>query len=262
MGTKKNRIQYIELFKRNILLLYILFLEMICLLFEYNGGRAASLSVDWTTAFKITFDTLYSYLLMINWPICIFMIFIMIVGMSLGVKQQKNEFFKLMYTLIASEIIVVVYMILLFSRIGGHKFSNPTSIFTLIAYFFIIFSLSMSLIVHNYKKVIFLIQILIPAIAIYVITGEYMQSMAYYDDVEINYSVNKNIIEQFIHADTEGKEMFELHVPEDGLGRAEFSGDRIANTLYKHGIIKTLSSPILVLENLEYFIEDNVSNID
>ena len=61
-------------------------------------------------------------------------------------------------------------------------------------------------------------------------------------------AVNENIIQQFIVADINNVDELELHIPESG-----FSGERIATTLYKHGVVSKRYYPTIVLENENYF---------
>ncbi len=253
---KKNKFEFWKFFRQNIFYLYVFFLEVICLLFEPNGGRASDLSVDWTSACADTLRDLWGVAKqgkITVWIIIGTTIFFEIVATLRKKTTQKER--KVISILLFSIGLTWVYMFLLFSRIGENKIARSENVFTLLGYLLILFSFCLSSLIKRKQELCILLVFGCGLAFAYMLGGRYEQSMSYYKgNADVAYLTNKNIIEQFIVADQLGQDEFELHIPQSGLGYYPFSGNRIAGTLYNHKIVHNIHHPILVLENDEYFV--------
>lgn len=248
----------INFIKRNILYIYIFVIELVCLIFEANGGRASSLEVDWKTTFFNTISDLYSVLVKCNRVIVICATIVLVIALMLVFLNRKDKqeakirnFFRISWY---SLLLVDFYMFFLFARIGDNKIARSENVLTLLVYGIILCTGSIAYILKRFNAVMLAMPLLTVVMYIYAIGGTYEPSISYYEgNTKICLAVNENIIEQFITADKNNIDEIELHIPERGLGNYSFSGERIANTLYKHGIISRRYHPILVLEDISYF---------
>lgn len=249
----------ITFWKRNILLVTIFVLELICLIFEANGGRASSISVNWSTAFSDTYDDLKYVFSLRNPLVWVTMLIAIGCGTVLAIFEKKDETYKKCFAfVIASGWIVGMYMFLLCSRTGESNITRPENLLTILFFTLLLFTVSLGKIVQKYRKSVIIVFVSGILFGIYAIGGNYEQSMSYYDgDGRFALMVNNNIIEQFINADLKRVDQFELHLPTSGLGYYPFSGERIATTLYRHKIVNMLHHPVTVLENDYLYFTDS-----
>lgn len=258
---KENKIRElisVRFIKRNIIYIYLFMMELLCLIFEANGGRANSLEVNWATAFSRAIIDLYTVYSKSNKLVITCVTIIIVIALLLAFINRKNKqdisikkFFGISYY---SLILVNVYMFLLFSRVGDNKIARSENILTMLIYGFVICAGSAAYILRKFDLVTVIIPFITVITFIYVVGGNYESSISYYGgNIKMCMAVNENIIQQFIVADINNVDELELHIPESGLGNYSFSGERIATTLYKHGVVSKRYYPTIVLENENYF---------
>lgn len=240
--------------KRNILYCYIFALEIVTLFYEANGGRAESLDVDWKNAFSNTIKDLQWVYGQRNRLICACLGMICLIGILLIFTSRSKPLKKTLIAAYYSLFVTWIYMFLLFARIGNNKIARSENVFTLLFFMLLITCVMIGYLLSK-SKVAQCASVMVAGILfLYACGGRYEPSDSYYNgDAETCYAVNNSIINQFVLADKQRMDVFELHIPADGLGYYSFSGERIATTLYKHKIVSSIHHPVLVLEDIEYF---------
>ena len=128
--------------KRYCFFIYSFLLELICLIFEYNGGRAQDLSFDADFAFgDIMIDVKYIWI-NINKKIAItcvvaicYAILTYIYRKRKGIANNTdNTYIKALKIMLFSFGLTLIYMVLLYVRIGQHKLQRSENIFVIYAW--------------------------------------------------------------------------------------------------------------------------------
>lgn len=242
--------------KRNMYCLYTFCLEVVCLVFEYNGGRAQSFDVDMMTELSNMRTDIAYILRHINRPVFIGMVIVFLLAGGICIKSGDKMLLRIMGLCTSALILTVLYMFLLYLRIGDHKIQRCENIFVMGVLGMLLFALSLGYLLDRYQKAVVVMPVAIYILCSLTLSREYKQSISYYGgNTQLCYLVDTNIVNQYIEAEQEGKEEFELHVPRDGLGSYSFSAERISSTLYNHGITAHRLKANMVLEDDAYFIE-------
>lgn len=242
-------------FKEYWVFYYTFILEFVCLFFEYNGGRANSFSITWNDAINQSIED-FKYICHITDKKIFVVCAVIIVWCFISDKHHNNRsVHDIVQCYSIGSVITVVYLFALYSRIGDHKIQRCENIYVMYVLFVEAAMIALGYLLYKYSKLEIFIPITIFVLTAIVAYGDYKPSMSYYyGDRNLCYTINNNIIEQFIEAERLENYEFELHIPKSGLGEYDFSGDRIAATLYKHGIIASRMNPNLVLEEYSYFV--------
>lgn len=247
--------------KRYALFIYTFLLELICLIFEYNGGRAKSLTFNTESAIRDIVTDLKYIWVNINKKIaavCIIVIcsaiFVYAQRKRKGLAVEADERYeKSIRIMLFSFVLSFVYIILLYVRIGQHKLQRSENIFVIYIFLGSAIAISIGYILALFRKIWICVPLVLYVMTTTTIFGNYKQSISYYGgNTELCYLVNNNIIEQYKQAECMGLKEFELHVPA-GLGSYDFTADRISRTLYKHGIINKRIQANMVIEPIDYF---------
>ena len=241
--------------KRNILYCYIFAMEIVNLIYEANGGRAESL--DWVGGYN-TIQDLKEVYVQRNKLICFLLGMICLIGIILIFISNCKPLKKALIIGYYSLFVTWIYMFLLFARIGNNKIARSENVFTLLFFVLMITCIVVGYLLSKSKAIQCGSVMIVGLLFLYACGGSYEPSDSYYNgDIATCYAVNNNIIDQFVLADKQHMDVFELHIPADGLGYYSFSGERIAATLYKHKIVSSIHHPVLILEDIDYFTNSN-----
>lgn len=238
---------------------YTFILEIICLFYEYNGGRANSFSISLKESLVLTIEDIKYIWHITDKKIFITCLTLIILSIFINIKKEKFKNKKVLQIIlwyIVAFGIIAVYLTALYTQIGDHKLQRCENIFVFYILFVEAAFVALGYLLNKYTKTMLLAPILLFILIAIVAYGDYKPSMSYYyGDRNLCYDVNSSIVRQFEEAEKKENYEFELHVPKSGLGSYDFSGDRIAATLYKHGITASLLKPHLVLEEYTYFTD-------
>jgi len=235
--------------KAFIFYIIIFMLELINLYYEMNGGRAQDIEFHFRTQLLETIRDIKWITGEINKSVLFCTFFVIVGAIGLWVKSRKepqqedNIFSRNFVGCLACFVLCILYTFCLFTRIGMHKITCCENIFVMFLYYNILFSISLAYICKKIKCITLAIPIITYITFIQILTGQghiYKGSISYYNyDSQKCYMINECIITQFIEAYKLGMSDINLILPKYGLGDYEFSGARIAKTLYNHRIIGT-----------------------
>lgn len=248
--------ELIRSFKDYWVFYYTFVLELICLFYEYNGGRANSFSLTLNDALNQSIED-FKYICHITDKKILALCVVIIICCLISNKNHDNRSVQsVMKWYIIGFIIITIYLFALYTKIGNHKIQRCENIFVMYILFVEASFIAFGYLLDKYSKVMVAIPLMVLVMTAMVAYGDYKPSMSYYyGDRYLCYIINNNIIEQFIAAERTENYEFELHIPRSGLGGYDFSGDRIAATLYKHGITASKLKPHLILEEYSWFID-------
>lgn len=260
-GIKK--VLSISNIKRYVLFIYVFGLEFVCLIFEYNGGRAKDLSFGGggESVRNIIIDIKYIWGSINKKVLSVCIILICYAIFTYICRKRRNLiddadsiYIKALRIILFSFALTLFYVLLLYVRIGLHKLQRSENIFVIYIFWGSVVTVSLGYILKLSRKVWILVPTVLYIMTTTTIFGDYKQSMSYYlGDTELCYLVNSNIVEQYKQAEYMGLDNFDLHVPEAGLGIYPHTANIISNTLYRHGIISRRIQANMVLESMEYF---------
>ncbi len=249
--------EFLLSYKQSGIYYYTFILEIICLVFEYNGGRANSFSASFAESLKQTREDLDHIWNITNKAVLICCLLLIILCLVLNIKKKRNE--KVSYILICflvSFTIITLYLAALYTKIGDHKLQRCENIFVMYILFIEATMVALGYLLDRYMKAVIIVPMLAFIMTAIVIYGDYKPSFSYYwGDKNLCYAINTSIVKQFEIAERTENYEFELHIPKSGLGGYDFSGNRIAATLHKHGITASTLKPHLVLEEFSYFAD-------
>lgn len=251
--------------KRYILFEYVFVLEIICLFFEYNGGRANDLEFTFVSAVSNIWTDICYVINHINEVAIVFCFFTLISAVffyfykikkiPVHKSDKDNIFIKAMLLILFSFVLCSVYIVLLYIRIGQNKLRRSENVFII----YIFFGLAVIVAFGYLLKNLYLGWIIVPfcfyIMVVITMSGDYKPSIPFYNgDVRLCYAVDQYIIKQYQVADQQGLSEFNLILPDSGLGDYSFSADRISQTLYNHGIVskKMTTQQILIDSNSFY----------
>ncbi len=256
----KNRVFSLQTIKEYWYYIYVALLEMICLAFEYNGGRAALATTDNTENQQViktiinTFKLFNSYYVVII--ILIFIIFLIIRKKVLDYKSKV-----IVYISTFSFLIILAYLIALFLRVKHISYlQRGDNLLILLFYPGIMLCLFLHLIMKYKPKIMGILPLSVCISGIFAFgqlgyesaEAIYKDSLlGFYSSAEDCHEANERIVEQFINADRAGLIEFRLEVPE-AIGRYSFGGERVAVTLYRQGVTGRRLKPEMVLIGDDY----------
>ena len=229
-------------------------LEAICLIFEYNGGRAGSFHTDIYTALSETKEDLIYIVQHLNRVLILIMLFVFLSASIMCIKDKNHKCLKIKILLVLSCALTDIYMALLYTKIGEHKLQRCENIFVMMIFAMLAFSVAFGYLIDCWKKILMIMPIALYILGSLVLSRDYKASISYYaGDRALCYAVDTNIVSQYVQAEREGKIEFDLHVPRSGLGSYSFTADRISSTLYRHGITNKRLKANMIFEDDTYF---------
>lgn len=260
---KTNRGTILGFIKQNIMWIGIIVVWLITHLFEMNGGRAGMVNT-YNPGFAIgeTIKVLISSLSGIKMTFLIIVFGLLGVALAIWLvgkfKKKKEEekdspdrrFWIILSMLLASALITQVYLILLSSRVSPGYISNPNVQFSFLFWIVSIAILCLGYITAKYPKVVSILPLFVFVLMFetVVCSGKYADA-TYMNPATVKV-LDENIIKQAKEADDARINSAEVLVPAhpspDWPMAVKYGGERIAYTLFKHGIIHTQMKITLV----------------
>lgn len=252
---KENINSYIRYLRNNKIFVGIIFLWIISLLFEANGGRASNIGKSlFEMPIMETIINFKNIVVHINKEFIYLFVFINIIAFIIYITEKtktdiSNKYKTLVMEMSLSSLISLVYLILLSAKVNASYIARADVFFGIFVYLFVVELLSLIYIICKKEKML----IFLPVI-IYIIFCQTLVASGDFRESNISRIAPKNIIaidnylvEQIIKADKEFLNEMILYVPKgnniDNWPHPMYMGKRISNTLYKHGLI---SKPIKI----------------
>lgn len=256
----------IQTVKKYILFEYLFVLEIICLLFEYNGGRAADLKFDYINAVRNIWTDIWYVIYHVNEVALLFCCFILVSAVflcmcktkkiSVGKSEKESAFIKSMLLILSSFLICSVYIVLIYIRIGLNKLRRCENVFIIYIFFGLAVIIAFSYLLKKLYSAWIIVPFCLYIMVTVTISGDYKASIPFYNgDVRQCYEVNEYIIKKYQVAEQKGLNEFDLILPDSGLGDYSFSADRISQTLYNHGIVSKKIKAKQILIDSNYFYQ-------
>ncbi len=256
--AKGNFAEFKELVKTNFLRLIFISAWIIEQIFEVNGGRSTSLSSGKTVSFlQSVISALQSILnkarsmnkLFLLGIIGVFLLAI-VIGVYCYVKKGTEEKkylegnMRQIAIMSVSEILIVAYLILLFSRANYAGRADVWISLLFFAFLAVVFCGS-----YIIDKIRFL-DLLLPFVCCFLVFETRTMTRTFADtkvggiDNSTCVAIDNDIVSQFIAADRARESEVVLYVPEfpanDNWPLATYAAHRFPETLYRHGVIDRL----------------------
>ena len=251
---KSNRNTILGFIKQNIIWIGIIVVWLIAHLFEMNGGRAAmantsnpGFAIGGTV--KVFISSLSGYkmtFLIIVFGLSGIALAIWLIGRFRKNKAEENyldrRFGAIVLMLFTSLIITLVYLILLCSKVSPGYIRHPNVQFSFLFWIVSIAVFCLGYIIAKYPKVVALLPlfVFIMLFETVVCSGKYAD--AYMDAATVK-ALDENIINQAKKAEEEGLTSVDILVPAHPSPEwpmaVRYGGERIAYSLFKHGILHT-----------------------
>lgn len=248
--TKKKDCSFFVFIRTMTPHLTVFAMEIVVLVFEFFGGRAASLEFNLLQSVSEMIVDLKVVCKSVNVKFAILVLALIIVSYVISIKRENILFRQLLALLLISGILSSVYMVMLFTRVGDHKITRADNTSVMAIFFVIAGAIALGYIIEKFKKVTLFIPI-----AMYImffslcntgrVHGNYFDQggnlyhgthNGYVTAIEC-YEANTDIVNQFIKADKMGLEEIDIYAPYI-LGQYEWTGARLETTLYRQGIIR------------------------
>ena len=254
----KNRSFDKKFFIKNYMYEYIFGLEIICLIFEGNGSRAASFELNWRSAVVNTLHDLKGLWSIIDKRVFILCGVFIVLSCLIHIRGGLNKAYeRLMLIGFYCFFLTFVYIFLLYTRINSHYYIYMECLYPIFIFFLFVVAISIGCVLNRFKVIKYFVPLITYILICLVITRDYQPSSSEYSrNDELRHKVNENIVNQYIMADINRQDSFELHIPEEGLGQYWFTGERISNTMFRHGVTSKLIPVTCVLEPMDYFLEE------
>ena len=244
-----NKVIHKGLFTDNKWYWGILLTWLISLVYELNGGRARVLSNSsfWAQGFKDTIRQMIAFAKNIN-PIfgalAIITIVAAIILSTIG-SAKGNEFDKVIRNTLRKSIftgiIISIYLLLLFTKLGGGYASRPDCMWAIQFAAYWILAISLAEVITKCKAIRMVIPlcVILMTISTFNINNPYISSHGGRDYATCK-AIDDYIIEQIVEADRNGQSYVEVRVPleqsNDNWPHPYNMAHWMQNTLYAHGI--------------------------
>lgn len=246
----KSRMPLKSFLKKTGLYAVILVLWLVSAIFELFGGRADSLAQESAGVLQgvknvleaLSHPTVYSNKVFIL--AAIFVVVSAIAVCLLGFrKESSNHMISVFFTFMVGGVALLIYMVLLLAVVNWAMVSRAEYLFGLFFYLLIIVMLALCYLLKRYPG-----GMLVIPLALYVMltcvntTGQtFRDSNMKNTPADTWTMIGNDLVNQFIAADVQGLEYFELYVPvsEKDLNWplfAGYNGFAIGDTLYEHGV--------------------------
>ena len=240
--------------KQNVLWIGIIIVWLIAHLFEMNGGRAA-MANNANPGFPIgeTVKALISSLSGIKMTFLIIVFGLLGIALAIWLIGKRREskaaekncldrrLGTVLLMLFVSLLITLLYLILLCSKVSPRYISNPNVQFSFLFWIVSISIFCFGYIVAKYPKVVALLPLFVFVMLFETVVCSGKYADATYVDPATAKALDENIIDQAIKAEKDGFIDTEILIPaylsQEWPMPVRYGGERIAYTLYKHGII-------------------------
>lgn len=246
---------YIQYLKNNKIFITIIFLGMVSLIFEANGGRASNIGKSLLEMPVLeTIKNFRDIIVHLNKEFIYLFVFINMVACIIYLKEKTKSDISKKYKIFViemslSSIIMLIYLILLSAKVNTSYIARIDVFFGVFVYLFVIEILSLVYILYKKEKAAIFLPIILYIILCQtlVTSGNFRESNISRATAQSVISVDNYLIEQIIESDKNFSDEMILYVPKgdniDNWPHPMYMGDRISNTLYKHGLI---SKPIKI----------------
>lgn len=253
---KQRKEQKLTEFVNNIKeYIVVALLELICLISEFSGGRASSLNFDIRLNIQEVIEDWKTIVMLVEKKYFVTSILIVIFAFGIYFSRKNLSdkldkiFLEISQVCLASLVICIVYMTALYIRIGQHKLSRVDNISVIFMFYGMSVALSCAYIFQRIKKISYAIPVMIyitffSVINVSTIRGNYFEgggnlylgAHSGYYTADQCYEANTELIDQIIKADKDGLDEIVIKGPWI-LSQADWMGNRVSKTLYRHGII-------------------------
>lgn len=234
----------------------ILFAWLLSAVFELTGARAQD-----DMGYRLPFlqglkETTYRFLLVLKNSNEAFLLFtVVVVVLALVVflrsrkQQQEKELLWLVGETVLCAVIMLAAVLILCTKVDITYVERSEYLFGLYFYGFLILLTALLYVLSRHPRLWAVLPLLLCILASYINTDgmTFMDSNLQCCEPNVCKAINEDIIEQITTASMAGQEVVTIYVPvterPGNWPHASFVGDRIANTLYEHGL---LNGPIRV----------------
>ncbi len=246
----KHKFNIKNFIKKYFVLLAIISAWFISLIFELSGGRAQypyngnylSALIEAITNIKTVMTTFNRSVIMLLIGIVIIFIISLIINIK---KKNENENLKKVFAiLILSIFFIFAYFILISAKVNPSYVTGAEYIYGLWAYFLVLVFMCFGYLINKYPQV----AVILPFLVVFFFIDyncslrTFKESNTSNIDPIICKKIDEDLVFQIKEAEKKRLSKVYLHVPQsrtdDNWPHTTYFGDRISNTLYKHGITK------------------------
>ncbi len=257
----KDRIHYLFVGQGGLYSIVIV-LEMICLVYESQGGRANDLEMNLreeAASMAVNLKMIINDDINKGYLYCMMGVIVIAVTVW-GAKKKAGEkiearFLNVFKLFTFCTILCSIYTIALFIRVGADKILRCENIMVMYMYFIVLSVMSLGYILRQMNKTI----IAMPTACFILFINAcipgggnvYKQSGTFNMPMYKNEQIIESVIGQFQEADKNNQTEIDLHYPSK-ISLSDGFAQRISNTLYNHGIIeKNMTVHVVPDESLD-----------
>lgn len=265
--TKKNdsfKVFYYEVVKSNMLWILIDLAWFVILTFEVRGNRAARSS---TSIFELpvgeTINCFINSIHAINKMFLVSCIVFILSGFLVyfynvlrqSLKKVDEQYIEITTRTISSTIITIIYLILLCSKVSPEYLSNNIVEISWIVWLLFLAFFSLAYVIRNFPRIKMSFPLLLFVLLNYtVLDGKsFAETNVAGFSAETVKILDENLISQIKEADEKGFNDVTVIVPkhasEEWPMALSYGGDRIAISLFRHGITSKQMNVILVMDS-------------
>ena len=253
-----------EFIAANIFYLLTMVLYGVSYVFELFGGRAQSLEFNLTSQIQETIFDLKTIYSLICWPYFFLCSAIVLAAMIILFVERKkedpssNKLKRILAWFLFAQPLCILYMLLLFTRVGGHKLARIDNISVMWFGCGLFSVLCLAYILSKFEKSRKLIPLAMIVALCSIFNANTLAGNTWFEGGDLYqgvhngyespkecYEANTDMIKQFLAADEAGADELVLYAP-DIISQYSWGGERIAKTLYRHGIVQHLMKVVTV----------------
>ncbi len=255
---KKNSFK--EFIQSKVIHLFIIIMWFISLIYDANGMRAQMLqkSTDSVSFFSQPLSDVFlqSKALFSNFNVILLLfLLIMLTFIFVSIKQHRiniseiNAIAGYVYLIL----ITFIYLMLIYAKTGGIYSSRPDAMWAIISYYLVFLSICFNIFINAFRKFNVSILLLILTFFFAINQNRAFANGSYGYDYVTYKKIDNYIIKQVIDGDLSGKEVVEVHVPNEhsdsNWPHPYNMSDWLQNTLYAHKVIRRRMKIIVVPDN-------------
>lgn len=233
----------------------ILFAWLLSVVFELTGGRAQDDMGYRLSLLQGLKETAYRFLLVLknsNEAFVLFAAAVMVLTLVVFLcsrRKPEKGLLWLVGEIMLCTVIMLAAVILLCTKVDITYVARSEYLFGLYFYGFLLLLIALLFVLTRQPKLWAVLPLLLCILASYVNTDgmTFLNSNLQGCEANVCKAIDEEIIDQIMAASLAGQETVTIYVPvtssPENWPHASFVGDRIANTLYKHGL---LNGPIRV----------------
>lgn len=256
IGSLKGKFNLKVYLQNNLLHLLILVAWLVSVVFELCGGRAQDDMGYRLPLLQGLKETVYRFLIMVKGSNNAFLLFtaavitaaVVLLFLSKLKKDMDKRFLALTGENLICTVVMLAAVIVLCVAVDITYVTRSEYLFGLYFYGFLILLMALAYVLHRLPKLWVAIPVVLCVLASEINTGEmtFPDSNLQNCEAAICAAIDNDIIDQIVTADEAGQTEMTLHVPislyAGNWPHSDFVGDRIAVTLYEHGMLDRLIS--------------------